>query len=176
MKTRCEYINPLDKKVCGSPVYCSRKRSVKRNGDWVKVPLYLCKDHSYPSRVTQDTSVVAIEKDYSQGEDSPYWDFIGEHSGGEEEAQEPRRANPDALSENDNLWDDNKLTEEAKDTAKELLQVAEKVLTPKQKEVFDLLVFERRNEYGIAARLHISRTTVQAHIKAIQKKLRKYTV
>ena len=170
---RCQYNTKQG--ICNSPAYANKTIRVMENNKWIKKSLIVCIDHAHPKRWTQRTYT---KKCKPVGERSLYWEWINNYAEKDNNEGDDKidtvspLLNPDNLAETDLLWAHKPLGDELQDLVEITFKKAEKILTHRQKEIFDLLVFERRNVMEIAVRLGVSHQTISRQIKVIVDKFK----
>lgn len=167
---RCQYKLANGKK-CNSPTYCWKTKSSVKNKEKIKQGMYVCINHVRAWRLFQNLKERQVDQDYSQGERSPYWEYRQDSDDSTGDFKENNQANPDYLAEESNLWNRSNLSLDAQVLIENTFEKANKLLTPKQKEIFDMLVFECRNQLEIANILRISRQAVAKQINSIRRRL-----
>lgn len=116
-----------------------------------------------------DYDVISTNKDYSKSEDSPYWQYVKNHTKNyfANDIKEMPEANPDVLGFQEVAID------EQPSYTFTVEQVMSMVLTPKQANMLELYLKGYSQEL-IAKRYKISQQTVNQQINAAKKKLRDY--
>lgn len=138
--------------------------------------LYTCQECKPPERQragrlvkVQETNVIEVDKDYSAGDQSPYWEWVHTHKkgwykDGKVDSDEPHVGNPDHLSMDDKQpW--------IKESGLSVGDLS-KLLTKRQRQIFELTVQEGKNPTEISAILGVKRSVVYTHLKRIQEKVR----
>ncbi len=115
---------------------------------------------------------ITTRKKYN-GEASPYWDFTNNHKrfDTDNQVREDSIANPDMLSEDDNIF--KSFTDENRSLKLQAINEIVLNLSPRQRQVFNLCVVKRWTLKKTGYMLYLTIPTVQSYLNLVREKTKK---
>lgn len=148
--------------VCNSPLQ-----------DGLKSLLSFVRVGAYINPMTKMNKIkIQADREITSNQDYDKWSFK-RNKRREGEVQEPIQANPDSLSEADSFFYQNDASKETTERVNQLMLLAPKFLTEKQWRVFESQAIHMNSPKETAVLLGITRSTVDKHFKAAQRRLQK---